>query len=237
MRKCKVKCQKDPIYSIFLKRRLFKDVFWVSHSFTRSSCYHPLLFITFCPYRERREMWYWDKWLGGSWEVWWIGGLALSQEYKCPPHAIFWLQYLGLHFVKWTRHANPRLGGGNANIFGSLEVKNGFWAWPEFASAENQACHQNQRMDPSDKRTRIWSTMLVFIWSEFGLVSRILQNPRKKGAQILLVHFLSSTRFKISPSQSEIPTLDIPLLTSKPDAISMVIWTIYMPLKSGIESD
>ena len=37
MRKCKVKCQKDPTCGIFLKRRLFKDVFWVSHSCTRSS--------------------------------------------------------------------------------------------------------------------------------------------------------------------------------------------------------
>ena len=37
MRKCKVKCQKDPTIGIFLKRRLFKDVFWVSHSCTRSS--------------------------------------------------------------------------------------------------------------------------------------------------------------------------------------------------------
>ena len=31
------KCQKDPTCAIFLKRRLFKDVFWVSHSCTRSS--------------------------------------------------------------------------------------------------------------------------------------------------------------------------------------------------------
>ena len=43
-------------------------------------------------------------------EGWWIGGLAPSQEYKCPPDGIFCLQYLGLHFVKWTPHANPRLG-------------------------------------------------------------------------------------------------------------------------------
>ena len=45
----------------------------------------------------------------------------------------------------------------------------------------------------------------------------------KTRVQILLVHSLFSTKFKISPSQSEIPTLDIPLLTSKPDTISMVI--------------
>ena len=34
------KCQKDPTCGIFLKRGLFKDVFWVSHSCTRSSWYN-----------------------------------------------------------------------------------------------------------------------------------------------------------------------------------------------------
>ena len=38
MSKCKIKCQKDPTsVGIFLKRQFFKDVFWVSHSCTRSS--------------------------------------------------------------------------------------------------------------------------------------------------------------------------------------------------------
>ena len=132
-------------------------------------------------------------------------GIGPLSGVQMSPHAIFCLQYPGLHFVKWTPHANPRLGGGNANIFGSLEVKNGFWAWPEFASAENQACHQNQRMDPADKRGGIWTTMLVFIWSEFGLVSRILQNLRRKWVQILLEHSLFSTGFKISPPNQKFP--------------------------------
>ena len=35
------KCQKDPTCDIFLKRGLFKDIYWVSHSCTRSSFHHP----------------------------------------------------------------------------------------------------------------------------------------------------------------------------------------------------
>ena len=48
-----------------------------------------------------------------------------------------------------------QIEGGNANIFGSLEVKNGFWAWSESGRAENWTCHQNQRMEPADKGDEI----------------------------------------------------------------------------------
>ena len=160
-------------------------------------------FVTFCRYWERREIWYWDKWLGGGLVDWGIGPLSGVQMspwwHLLPPIS-------GIAFCQMNPACkSTSRGGGNANIFGSLEVKNGFWAWPEFASAENQACHQNQRMDPSDKRKRIWTTMLVFIWSEFGLVSRILQNLRRKWVQILLEHSLFSIGFKISPPNQKFP--------------------------------
>ena len=71
-----------------------------------------------------------------------------SQEYKCPPDAASSPPISRIAFCQMNPSCKSATSGGsNANIFGSLEpVKNGFWAWPEFASPENRACHQNQRM-------------------------------------------------------------------------------------------
>ena len=83
----------------------------------------------------------------------WIGGLvSLSQEYKCPPMASS-----GSNIADCILSNEPlmQIEGGNANIFGSLEVKNGFWAWSESGRAENWTCHQNQRMEPADKGDEI----------------------------------------------------------------------------------
>ena len=64
-----------------------------------------------------------------------------------------------------------QIEGGNANIFGSLEVKNGFWAWSESGRAENWTCHQNQRMEPADKGGRDFARQPSSILSDRNLTS------------------------------------------------------------------
>ena len=135
-----------------------------------------------------------------------------------------------------------QIEGGNANIFGSLEVKNGFWAWSDSGRAENWTCHQNQRMEPADKGDEILPINHPQFLSDRNFISfpgycKTCMRKWCFNLKLQPLSFIQQRIWNFSFPQSEIPTLDIPLLTSKPDAISFLIWTIYMTLKSGIKSD
>ena len=159
-------------------------------------------FVTFCLYWERREILYWDKWLGGGLVDWGIGPLSGVQMspwwHLLPPIS-------RIAFCQMNPACKSTSGGRQCKYIWFIGGEKWFLGVAGICQPGKSSVPPKPKDGPTDKRGRIWTTMLVFIWSEFGLVSRILQNLRRKWVQILLEHSLFSIGFKISPPNQKFP--------------------------------